>query len=168
MYPRYHQCWRVNYSYYHSYYPWRVFHTSFSWWFFTVVWVTANLLKSLGLFLVFWPMLTILIMSCAYTTYLYGHNSLRISFHTQSCLVLYSFCANLLHSLIIWLITSFLSPHTLHLLLCIVYPYGIIIIIIIIIIILRHYIYIYIYIKKERGSVREWETRSKTGKTNHK
>ena len=32
----------------------RVFHISFSWWFFIGVWVTANLLKSLGLFSVFW------------------------------------------------------------------------------------------------------------------
>ena len=35
---------------------------------------------------------------------------------TQPCLVLYSFCANLLHSLIIWLMVSSLSPHNLHLL----------------------------------------------------
>ena len=34
------------------------------------------------------------------------------------CLVLYSFCANLLHSLIMWLIVSSLSPHSLHLLFC--------------------------------------------------
>ena len=37
---------------------------------------------------------------------------------TQSCLALYSFCANLLHSLIMWLIISSLSPHSLHLLVC--------------------------------------------------
>ena len=37
---------------------------------------------------------------------------------TQSCLVLYSFCANLLHSLIMWLMVSSLSPHSLHLLFC--------------------------------------------------
>ena len=37
---------------------------------------------------------------------------------TQSCLVLYSFCANLLHSLIMWLMVSSLSPHNLHLLFC--------------------------------------------------
>ena len=34
-----------------------------------------------------------------------------ITFPTQSCLVLYSFCARLLHSLIIWLIFSSPSPH---------------------------------------------------------
>ena len=34
----------------------------------------------------------------------------------QSCLVLYSFWANFLHSLIIWLRVSSLSPHNLHLL----------------------------------------------------
>ena len=33
----------------------RVFHISFSWWFFTGVWVTVSLLKSPGLFPVFWP-----------------------------------------------------------------------------------------------------------------
>ena len=36
-------------------YTFRVFHTSISWWFFTEVWVTASLLKSPGLFSVFWP-----------------------------------------------------------------------------------------------------------------
>ena len=42
------------------------------------------------------------------------YNSLWITFPTQSCLVLYSFCANLLHSLIMWLIVPFQSPHNLH------------------------------------------------------
>ena len=37
---------------------------------------------------------------------------------TQSCLALYSFCVNLQHSLIMWLIVSSLSPHSLHLLFC--------------------------------------------------
>ena len=37
---------------------------------------------------------------------------------TQSCLALYSFCANLLHLLIMWLMVSSLSPHSLHLLFC--------------------------------------------------
>ena len=32
------------------------------------------------------------------------HNSKWITFPTQSCLVLYSFCVNLIHSLIVWLI----------------------------------------------------------------
>ena len=41
-----------------------------------------------------------------------------ITLPTQSCLVLHSFCANLLHSLIIWLMVSSLSPHSLHLLFC--------------------------------------------------
>ena len=44
------------------------------------------------------------------------HNSQWITFPTQSCLVLYSLCANLLHSLIIWLIVWSLSPHKLYLL----------------------------------------------------
>ena len=46
------------------------------------------------------------------------HISHLITLPTQSCLVLYSFCANLLHSLIMWLIVSSLSPHSLHLLFC--------------------------------------------------
>ena len=41
-----------------------------------------------------------------------------ITLPTQSCLVLYYFCANLLHSLIMWLMLSSLSPHSLHLLIC--------------------------------------------------
>ena len=42
------------------------------------------------------------------------HNSQWITLPTQSCLV-FSFCANLLHSFI-WLIILYLSPHNLHLL----------------------------------------------------
>ena len=41
-----------------------------------------------------------------------------ITLPTQSCLALYSFCANLLHSFIMWLIVSSLSLHILHLLFC--------------------------------------------------
>ena len=60
---------------------------------------------------------------CIYHLFLWAnlhflHNSKWINLITQSCLVLYSFCASLLHSLIMWLITSFLSPHNLHLLVC--------------------------------------------------
>ena len=39
------------------------------------------------------------------------HISKWIPLPTQSCLALYSFCANLLHSFIMWLIVSSLSPH---------------------------------------------------------
>ena len=46
------------------------------------------------------------------------HISQCITLPTQSCLVLYSFCANLLHSLIMWLMVSSLSLHSLHLLFC--------------------------------------------------
>ena len=49
------------------------------------------------------------------------HNSQWITLPTKSCLVLYSFCANLLHLLIMWLIVSSLSPHNLHLLFCCVW-----------------------------------------------
>ena len=45
-------------------------------------------------------------------------NSLWITLLTQSCQVLYFFCTNLQHSLIMWLIFSSLSPHNLHLLFC--------------------------------------------------
>ena len=41
-------------------YHYRVFHISVSWWFFTGVWVTASLLKSLGLVSGFWPFLAML------------------------------------------------------------------------------------------------------------
>ena len=47
----------------------------------------------------------------------FWHSSQQITFPVQLCLVLYSFCANLLHSLITWLIVSALSPHNLLLLL---------------------------------------------------
>ena len=46
------------------------------------------------------------------------HISQWITLPTQSCFALYSFCANLLHSLIMWLIVSSLSPHSLHFLFC--------------------------------------------------
>ena len=42
------------------------------------------------------------------------HISQWITLPTQPCLALYSFCANLLHSLIMWLIVSSLSLHSLH------------------------------------------------------
>ena len=47
------------------------------------------------------------------------HNSQQITLPIQSCLVLYSFCENLLYSLIMGLIVSSLSPHNLHLMFCI-------------------------------------------------
>ena len=46
------------------------------------------------------------------------HISQWITLPTQSCLVLYYFCTNLLHLLIIWLMVSSLSPHSLNLLFC--------------------------------------------------
>ena len=46
------------------------------------------------------------------------HISLWITLPTQSCLVLYSFCDNLLHSFIMWLMVLSLSSHNLHLLFC--------------------------------------------------
>ena len=46
------------------------------------------------------------------------HISQWITLPTQSYLPLYSFCANLLPSLIMWLMISSLSPHSLHLLFC--------------------------------------------------
>ena len=60
---------------------------------------------------------------CIYHSFLWSnfnflHNSQLINLLIQSCLVLYSFCANLLHSLIMRLTISSLSPHNLHLLFC--------------------------------------------------
>ena len=46
------------------------------------------------------------------------HNSQWIPLATQSCLVLYSFCANLLHSLIMRLMVSTQSPQNLYLVFC--------------------------------------------------
>ena len=46
------------------------------------------------------------------------HISEWITLPTQLCLVLYAFCANLLHSLIMWLMVSSLSSHSLYLLFC--------------------------------------------------
>ena len=46
------------------------------------------------------------------------HISQWITLPTQSYIALYSFCANLLHLFIMWLIVSSLSPHSLHLLFC--------------------------------------------------
>ena len=46
------------------------------------------------------------------------HISQWITLPTQSYLTLYSFCANLLYSVIMWLIVSSLSPHSLYLLFC--------------------------------------------------
>ena len=51
------------------------------------------------------------------------HISRWITLPTQSCLVFYSFCANLLHSLIMWLMVSSLPPHSLHLLFCWLVPF---------------------------------------------
>ena len=46
------------------------------------------------------------------------HNSQRITFPIQSCLILYSFGARFLYSFIMWLIVSSLSPHNLLLPFC--------------------------------------------------
>ena len=46
------------------------------------------------------------------------HISQWITLSTQLCLASYSLCANLLHSLILWLMVSSLSLHSLHLLFC--------------------------------------------------
>ena len=50
--------------------------------------------------------------------YNFLHSTQWITLPNQSCLALYSFCANLLHSLIMWLMASCLSPHSLHFLFC--------------------------------------------------
>ena len=60
---------------------------------------------------------------CIYHLFVWlNWNFLHISQWTtlpiQSCLALYSLCANLLHSLIMSLVVSSLSPHSLHLLFC--------------------------------------------------
>ena len=49
----YYYAW-INYYYFTLL---RIFHNSVSWWFFTRIWVTVSLLKSPGLFSVFWVIL---------------------------------------------------------------------------------------------------------------
>ena len=56
------------------------------------------------------------LLACSNLNFL--HISLWITLPTHSCLALYSFCANLLYSLIMRLMVSSLSPHNLHLLFC--------------------------------------------------
>ena len=63
---------------------------------------------------------------CIYTLFSWSnlnflHISQLITFPTQSFLVLYSFCANLRHSHIMWLMVSSLSPHNLYFLFCYVW-----------------------------------------------
>ena len=53
------------------------------------------------------------LLGCAYTICSYGQISISCTSPSE-----YSFCANLLHSLILWLMVSSLSPHNLHLLFC--------------------------------------------------
>ena len=53
-----------------------------------------------------------------WSNFIFLHISQLVTLPSQSCLVLYSLCANLLHSLIMWLIVLSLSPHSLHLLFC--------------------------------------------------
>ena len=54
----------------------------------------------------------------AWSSFNFLHNSQWITLPTQLYLVLYSFCANLLHLLNMWLIVLSLSPHNLHMLFC--------------------------------------------------
>ena len=54
----------------------------------------------------------------AWSIFNFLHISQLVTLPTQSYLALYSFCANLLHSHIMWLLVSSLSPHSLHLLFC--------------------------------------------------
>ena len=46
------------------------------------------------------------------------HNSQWITLPTQSCQVLFPFCTSLLHSVIMWLIISSLSPYNQHIRFC--------------------------------------------------
>ena len=68
------------------------------------------------------------ILGCAYTICSYGQilisGIIPSGSHciTKLCLVLFSFCDNLLYSLIMWLIVSSLSWHNLYLLFCCVLP----------------------------------------------
>ena len=86
-----------------------------------VIWWSVCISKSLNSFWVSFFMTDSTQWKChlfVWSNFNFLHDSQWISFHPQSCLVLYSFCPNLLYSLIMWLMVSSLSPHTLHLLFC--------------------------------------------------
>ena len=86
------------------------------------------------------------------------HISQWITLPSQSCLVLYSFCANLLHSLIMWLMVSSLSPHSLHLLFCCVLSILALIWLVLMVLFCAAYYYYYYYhwqIKKNSG-IKKW------------
>ena len=92
--------------------------------FFLLIIIRSNLLAGIWLSVCMLKSRRILCVSfsrtgaglCIYYLLVWSYlNFLHIS---QSCLTLYSFCANLQHSLIMWLIVSSLSPHNLHLLFC--------------------------------------------------
>ena len=53
-----------------------------------------------------------------WSNFSFFHNSQWITFLTQLCLDLHSFCPSLLHSLMMWLIVLSLSLHNQHLLFC--------------------------------------------------
>ena len=53
------------------------------------------------------------------------HISQWITLPTQSCLVLYSLCANLLHSLIMWLVVSSLSLIIIIIIIVIIYSFRV-------------------------------------------
>ena len=73
------------------------------------------------------------------------HYSQWITFPTQSSLVSFSFSASLLHSLIIGLIVSSLSPHNLHLLFCYVLVFHFNIIGPYVVVLCYYYYYYYYY-----------------------
>ena len=77
------------------------------------------------------------------------HISQWITLPTQSCLALYSRCANLLHSLITWLMVSSLSPHSLHLLFCCVLSILALIWFVLMAFLWRYYYYYYYYLLLE-------------------
>ena len=89
----------------------------------TEVWVTANLIKSPGIFSVFHLIVIVSRKdSGLYKYYLSAwqnfnrlHNYYWITFPTLSCIPLYSFCISLLHSHSMWSTFSSLSLHKLRL-----------------------------------------------------
>ena len=56
-----------------------------------------------------------------YSIFSFLHNCQWITLPIQSCLILYSFCGNCLHSLIMWLMVSSLLTYNVHLMFCCIY-----------------------------------------------
>ena len=79
-------------------------------------WNSDKTIKDLFLYFLFWVVYKYHLF--IWSNFNFLHNSQCITLSTQSCLILYAFCANFQNSHIMWLMVSFLSPFNQHLLFC--------------------------------------------------